>query len=71
MCMNVSTSCKGTLTLKYSLGNTFTEGICPLHEPKSVLLTFLRGGGAFTLSLVDVGSVGGVVSVMLLVLLWV
>ena len=40
------------------------EGICPLHGPKSVfLIFFLRGGGAFTLSLVDtvVGSVSGVV----------
>ena len=50
----------------------FAEGICPLHEHRSNLQSFVRGGGAFILSLVDVvvGSVSSVVLAVLCVLLW-
>ena len=51
----------------------FEDGMCPLHYLKSVLSIRMRGGDAFTLTVVDIaeGSVGGVVSVGLCLLLWV
>ena len=48
----------------------FAEGIHPVHELKSILSVCMRVGGAFTLSLANVGMVSaGVILAVLHVLL--
>ena len=68
MCVNVSTSCKGALPLSNLLKNRFAEGICPLHEPKSVLLIFCQ---QWTCIYLVIRICKGVVLAVLHVLLWV
>ena len=70
MCMNVSTSCEGTLPLSNLLEIHLQKGSFLCISLRVSFQSSVRGGGAFTLSLVDVviGS-AGVVSAVLHVLL--
>ena len=70
MCINVSTSCMGALPLS-SLLEIYLKKGSVLYISQSVSLQFsIRGGGAFTLSVVD-ASIGCVILVGLCVFLWV
>ena len=71
MCMNVSTSCEGALPLSNPLEIHLQRGSILCMSLRASFQFSVRGGGAFTLSLVDVvvGSVSGVVSAALPVLL--
>ena len=71
MCVNVSTSCEGTLPLSSLLDIHLQKGSIICISLGVSFQSPVRCGGPFTLSVVDavVGSVGGVVSVWLPVLL--
>ena len=69
-CMNVSTSCEDALPLNGYLEIHLQKGSVLCISWTESLWSSMRGGGAFTLSVVD-ASVGGVVSVSLSILLWV
>ena len=70
MCVNVSTSCKGALPLSSLLEICLQKGSVLCMSLRVSFQFSVRGGGAFTLSLV-VGSVCCVVLAVLHVLLWV
>ena len=71
MCMNMSTSFKGVLPLSNLLEIHVQKGSIICISLRVSFQSSLRGGGVFTLFVVDVvlGSVGGVVSGGLCVLL--
>ena len=71
ICVKVSTSCKGPLPLSYLLEICLQKGSILCISLRVSFQSSMRGGGAFTLSVIDVviRSVSGVVSVGLHVLL--
>ena len=71
MWVNVSTSYEGALLLSNVLEIHLQQGSALCINLRVSFQSSMRGGGAFTFSVVDVvvGSVGGVVSVVLHVLL--
>ena len=73
MCANVALSCEGALLLRNLLEIHLQKGSILCISLRVSFQSFVRGGGAFTLSLVDVVvvSVGGLVLAVLHVLLWV
>ena len=72
MCVNVSTLCEGTLLLSDLLEIHLQKGSILCMSLRVSLQSSVRGGGVFTLSLIDVviGS-AGVALAVLPVLLWV
>ena len=66
MCMNVFTSCEGTLLLSNLLEICLQKGSILCISPRVFFQSSVRVGGAFTLTLVDVvvGSAGVVPSVL-------
>ena len=71
MCVNVSTSWKGALSLSSLFEIHLQKGSIICSSQRVSFQSSMRGGVAFTLSVIDVvvTSVGGVVSVGLHVLL--
>ena len=72
MCVNVTTSCEGALPLSRVLEIHLQKGYVLCMSLRVSFQSSLRGGGAFTLSLVDlvVGSVSSLALAMLHVSLW-
>ena len=72
MCMNVSTSCKGALPLSNFLEICLQKGSVLCMCLRVYILSSVKDGGVFTMSLVDavVGSASSVLAV-LYILLWV
>ena len=73
MCMYVSTLSEGVLPLSNSLEICLQKGFILCNSLRAFFWSSVKGGGIFTLSVVDVvvGSVSSVVLVGLHVLLWV
>ena len=69
-CVNESLLCEGALPLSNLLEIHLQQGSILCMSLKVSFQSSMRGGGAFTLSLVD-GVVGSVSSVVLHVVLWV
>ena len=72
MCVNVSTSCEGSLLLSNLLEIHFQKGSVLCMSLRASFLSSVRGRGTFAVSLVDevVGS-AGVVLAVLCIFLWV
>ena len=70
MCLNMSALCEGALPLNSHLELHLQKGSVLCINQSVSLQSSVRGGGAFTLSVVD-ASLSGAVLIGLHVLLWV